>query len=296
VVLGDRATPFLLLAFAACGAVVGLHHQDDQQRDQKRDYERVHVRERSVMAAAPQYEWGKPSGKYQGRKPKGVVMVIHGGGWVNTGPALVAQQRPTADWYQRHGWKTMNVDYRPGVDSIKDVVRFYDRARHLSGKNTPIVAQGQSAGGNLAMLLATRRPRVAGVISEGGPAAVGPLLAGGTDAPNLAAVRQVFNPATAREFSPAEHLGAYHGRILAAYSPQDQVIPMGPQLRALNRARRTTRANIQTVQVPGTVGAVPPAGASHWVHLNVRNEDLRALQKRQAQFLTALALQGMRRP
>lgn len=118
-------------------------------------------------APAP-YEIGPPTGIFAGRAPKGVMIVIHGGGWYHVGAADVAAMRNEANRWRERGWSTVNIDYRACGQSVDDVLWFYDAVRARSG-STPICATGSSAGGHLALLLAARRPDVACVISQGGP-------------------------------------------------------------------------------------------------------------------------------
>ena len=107
----------------------------------------------------------------QGR-PKGYVLVIHGGAWVITGPGALALEAPNVRWFTRLGWAVYNVDYRPGWLSVVDVAAAYDHLRSLH-RRAPMCAYGESAGGQLAMLLAASRASLQCVISAGGVAALG---------------------------------------------------------------------------------------------------------------------------
>src|SRR4051794_16700310 len=90
--------------------------------------------------------YGPPLGGYAARAPVGVVVTIHGGGWVSEGAIYQAAQ-PTV-LYRRAGWATYNVDLRPGYLGIEDVVAAYDVVRHAVGPSVPICAAGQSSGGH----------------------------------------------------------------------------------------------------------------------------------------------------
>jgi acetyl esterase/lipase len=86
-------------------------------------------------------------------KPVGAILVIHGGGW-RQDPAGVVSERAQAKRFTREGWLVWNVDYRSGAAGFEDVVDWF---RKLQKKTRgPVCAYGGSAGGNFALLLATR--------------------------------------------------------------------------------------------------------------------------------------------
>src|SRR5690348_6185689 len=57
------------------------------------------------------YEVGYPAGRYAGRRPRGIMLLIHGGGWYIVGPGPLATQRDAALRWRRRGWLTVNLDY-----------------------------------------------------------------------------------------------------------------------------------------------------------------------------------------
>jgi dienelactone hydrolase len=120
-------------------------------------------------AAPAYYEVGEPTGAYAGQAPKGVMLLIHGGGWYSVGAHFVQGMRPEADFWRARGWRTLNITYHSCAASFADVQAFYDAARAAWGTAMPYCASGQSAGGQLALLLAASRPTVNCVISEAGP-------------------------------------------------------------------------------------------------------------------------------
>lgn len=103
------------------------------------------------------------------RRPRGVVLLVHGGAWRAVGPREAVQMRPEARRWLRRGWATANVDYRPRHRSLDDVTRAYDAIRRRVGWSTPVVVLGDSAGGHLSLLLAARRPGVSAVIARAAP-------------------------------------------------------------------------------------------------------------------------------
>ena len=106
----------------------------------------------------------------------GAIILIHGGGFVETGPATMTSLVPLAQRFNAAGWETFNIDYHPLARSRQDVVRAYDTVRARVGPNVPICAMGASAGGALALLLAVDRPSLACVMSWAGPTELAPLI------------------------------------------------------------------------------------------------------------------------
>jgi len=216
-------------------------------------------------------------------KPNGVVITIHGGGWVHTGADMLALENKPAAIYRRAGWAVLNVDYRPGRDSITDVVSFYDQARKATGPSTPICASGQSAGGHLALLLAVQRPRLACAITEAGPATLTPIMAGGSSPETAAAARSVFSGPGGAALSPALGLRGYNGRVLAAYSTGDTVIPAGPQVAALRRL------GIHSTLMPGAACQPTSSPATVWVHVCSTASAIHSWEHQQTRFLRTVA-------
>lgn len=124
----------------------------------------------ALGSTAPAYhEVGEPAGAFAGQPPKGIMLIVNGGGWSLNGPGAVAADRPDADYWRALGWRTVNLTSRPCAQSFADVEWFYDQARALWGPGLPYCALGWSAGGNLALMLAAARSTVSCVISEAGP-------------------------------------------------------------------------------------------------------------------------------
>jgi hypothetical protein len=122
---------------------------------------------RSAGTIASWYELRLPQGA-----PRGIVLLFHGGGWRDVGPTPVralAEYRAgdfVRQWRAR-GFITVLSTYSYGEASWNDVVAVYDQV-HARYPDLPIGAYGQSAGGQLALLLGAARD-LAFVISDGGP-------------------------------------------------------------------------------------------------------------------------------
>jgi acetyl esterase/lipase len=164
---------------------------------------------------------------------RGVVMLIHGGAWVFTGPRTL--ERGQEGWFQAHGWGTYDVDYRGGWPALADVLAGYRHLRKLEGPRTPICLQGQSAGATMAMLVAAARRSVACVISE---AAITDL----TTLPKRE--RHLLNkyvfPNHLWAFSPVRVASAIHAPLLMAGAGTDKVVPERRQMAEMRRARPGT--------------------------------------------------------
>jgi acetyl esterase/lipase len=232
------------------------------------------------------YEIGEPMGAYAGQTPKGVMLIIHGGGWEMVGPAYVGYERADADRWRARGWRTLNIDYRPCGASFADVQWFYDQARQLWGSSVPYCALGESAGGHLALMLAASRPSVACVVDEAGPTDGTTVKnqstpKGGTDGP-----RWVYNLLTAavgpelvRWWSPA--VFKINARVLFAVSANDPYVPyaQGTEL-ATNMLKANSNAYVDTLQLAG--------GSIGWVHAGVSSDALTAFESHETQLVAPL--------
>lgn len=124
----------------------------------------------SAFAGAPAYyEVGQPTGTYAGQPRRGTMLVIHGGGWVAYGQGAVESSRTEADRWRARGFQTVSITYNPCGRSVADAAWFYDHTRAALGATEKICATGISAGGHLALMLATYRSDVYCVVSQAGP-------------------------------------------------------------------------------------------------------------------------------
>lgn len=178
------------------------------------------------------YELRAPAGR-----PRGVALVVHGGAWRGVGPHEVARMRPEAERWVRRGWATANVDYRPCRRSLGDVLRAYDAVRRRTGPRTPVVAVGDSAGGQLVLLLAARRPGVAAVVARAAPTdprriaserAWDPRLGRPSDAfPRILARlwRTALGPTWATAWAPVRQAARMRAPVLLAGAVRDPLVP-----------------------------------------------------------------------
>jgi acetyl esterase/lipase len=168
--------------------------------------------------------------------PRAALVYLHGGAFLVGG---------TDDWLREHcepfaraGFLTTAVDYpirelgpSPSRFSYRRALRRVLRAvRRLRATDLPVFAYGESAGGNLAEMLAVRG-HVAGAVAVAAPA----------DLLTWAADNRVYwrflgmSRAERRRSSPLYRIGPRPRPLLLLHSPSDDVVPLG-QSRRLARA------------------------------------------------------------
>jgi acetyl esterase/lipase len=178
------------------------------------------------------YELRAPAGR-----PRGVALVVHGGAWRGVGPLEVARMRPEAERWVHRGWATANVDYRPCRRSLGDVLAAYDAIRRRAGPRTPIVAVGDSAGGQLALLVAARRPGVAAVVARAAPTDPAGVARERTWNPRLGRPSVAFprvlahlwqtalGPGWTTTWAPVRQAAATRAPVLLAGAVRDPLVP-----------------------------------------------------------------------
>jgi acetyl esterase/lipase len=200
----------------------------------------------------------------------GVVVVLHGGGWMATGPGAVAHMRPAVRRFESYGWKVVNADYRPQEHAYEDVQTVFD-ATTAAHRGRPVCIYGESAGGQLALMLAVRRSPAC-VIAAGAPTDLD-ALAG---APRDWATWAFGGIGGLTEWSPAAPANAalITAPLLLAHAAGDPVIPHS-QLRAMRRARPT-----------GTTTLTLHPGRIPWVHARVTRRSLNRFRTAEQALLT----------
>jgi acetyl esterase/lipase len=240
----------------------------------------------SLGRAPAYYETGGPTGAYAGKSAKGIVLTVHGGGWFTVGAGAVTAERPVADDWRANGWRVVNLTYPAcnGPGELATLRWFYDTAARIAG-HLPVGAEGDSAGGNLVLMLATERP-LSFVISRGGP----------TDLATLA-TEPSYDPATGHHtqyvgsqagynwavaafgkgglaaMSPALAQSAITGRVLQASAWTDPLVSL---------------AQYQELHV-GTMDILSGPGPVPWVHGSVTVASAWGFVSARAQLLTGLA-------
>jgi acetyl esterase/lipase len=93
-------------------------------------------------------------------EPKGTVVYFHGGFW--RARYDLSLGRPIASSLARHGWATLNVEYRRNElgggfpETFDDVDAAFALLAGTGLESSPVVAMGHSAGGHLAAWAASR--------------------------------------------------------------------------------------------------------------------------------------------
>jgi acetyl esterase/lipase len=226
------------------------------------------------------YEVGLPTGAYEGQAPRGVMLVLHGGGWAKTGVGAVEFVRGDAQRWRDRGWETVNFTYRACGQSLDDALWFYDHARAWFDPGTKICALGTSAGGHLALLIAASRPGLYCVVNQAGPtdlltiqdefaydAATGlqNQTQGGRVVHNLAA--GAFGEENLERFSPAALAsGTLNGtRVLQGFSADDplvsfqQAADLTSAMQAANPAAYVDELRLDPGTIPFAHGSVTQA-------------------------------------
>jgi acetyl esterase/lipase len=234
----------------------------------------------SLGSAPAYYETGNPSGTFLGVAAKGVMLIIHGGGWSTVGPAVVAWSRADANSWRARGWSTVNLDYRACALSVDDVNWFYDTVESQSG-GLPVCASGYSAGGHLAILLAAERPNLACAIGRGGAydlttLGLDPAYDATTGGLQLTGPATVHNRAVAAfggdglaEMSPTLRVADMRARVLVGAAAEDPLMG-GYQPVAFAIAYNLTHPLQLTLPLSLA------AGPEHFVHARVSQAALDA--------------------
>jgi acetyl esterase/lipase len=203
---------------------------------------------------------GQPTAIYgppiNGQRPRGLVMLIHGGSWLGLNPRALQVTEATAGIFRVFGYETMTVDYRQGAQGVADVEQFFRDARQRF-PSLPICAFGVSAGGNIALLLAVKFPDLRCVIDMAGPTNL-PALAHqhhGTIAPYPIAV-SAFGAAALDQYSPALQASSIRAKLLLVYAEDDPLVPVA---QGEEMARADPSAQLITL----------PPGSAPFVHTGI---------------------------
>ena len=176
---------------------------------------------RDPEVAGARVSWGEPND----RDPVGVVMLIHGGGWERSYSGY-EEQRENAENFQDKGYATVAIGYDEGAKGFRQVVATYKEARRRY-PDLPICASGLSAGGHLALMLATREPDLDCAIALAAPTDLTSLAEQDPEGDEAykAAVR-AFGRNRLAEYSPIRYADRIKARVLLMVAEDDPVAPV----------------------------------------------------------------------
>ena len=164
---------------------------------------------------------------------RGTMVMIHGGGW--RGPDAEHQQRlarEPGDLLVKRGWRVVSVDYKKGQAGLQDALDTV--GQELMQPNGKLLClYGESAGGQLALVAASRVPAVDCVISAGAPTDFQAFLADPLAATEPArkyvadTIRDVFGstPEQTAPWEPVRVAGPMDADVLLLRQADDQLIP-----------------------------------------------------------------------
>lgn len=209
-------------------------------------------------------------------KPKGLVILVHGGGWRPSTTAYMDSMQPAAASFRAKGWSTRIQAQHGGIQSYTDVIRAATSYKQTIGKR-PLCLYGESAGGHLAALtaaaLGTKIKCVIGVTA--------PMwLDFDRDTPDHAYARDLaiaaFGEQNLRAFSPLTYAAQTKANVLLAYATNDPIVP-------------NWHAPFYAYQKPGTKTVSVGPGSVRWVHSNVASSALTNATAAIMRFLAAQA-------
>jgi acetyl esterase/lipase len=202
-----RAAMVVVAAFLITSAAVGCGGEGDDAGP-------------DTALGGARVAWGEPTGD-----PKGLVMLIHGGGW-QPSDSEYEQQRQNARSLQDQGYATVAIGYDEGAKGFRQVVEVYKEAREQY-PNLPICASGISAGGHLALMLAVREPDLDCVLALAAPTDLTTLAEDDPsgDEAYRAAVK-AFGEDRLAEFSPLRYADRIKAKVLMIIAESDPIAPV----------------------------------------------------------------------
>jgi acetyl esterase/lipase len=227
-------------------------------------------------AKAPRIEWSGPEHARAG------VLVLHGGAWRLTGPGALRSLRPAAERFAALGVRVANADYRPGATSLVDARRALRRLRARLPPPARVCLYGESAGGQLALVLAAHDRAVRCVLTVGAVADLTRLRRDHAGAAVVKLARRTWGrePGGLRAYSPLTFARRLDAPVLLAGLRDDPIVPSVQQRRL---AARLPDARVMLVS----------GGDAAFVHGGASSGGVRAVARTQERLLRrALGLRG----
>ena len=206
------------------------------------------------------YEIYEPSGPVHG-----TMLMLHGGSFMDSPGMARSNLASVALVFRNLGWRVVNVAYTPAYGSggrglvamLRDVVAFYDQIHRAFGG--PICAYGESAGGDLAALLAVERPSLRCAILNAAPLDL-VTLRGQTNASGVSILKTTFgtNRSFLAQWSPTLlwNPAKDHTAVFATAAANDTLVP-AVQDTEFGDVDRAADTGTLPGSAPGYPGAVP---------------------------------------
>jgi dipeptidyl aminopeptidase/acylaminoacyl peptidase len=258
------AAVLLVLSLTACGQTAPDFGQNGGK-----------LGEQTIAGA--KVDWGEPSNG----DPVGVVMLLPGGGWQRN-DAEYQGQRQAGKSLQGQGYATVAIEYDSGIKGFKQILAIYKDARKRY-PDLPICANGISAGGHWALMLATREPDLACVETLSSPTDLTTVAQQDPSGDETyAAALRAFGQGGLARWSPLDYANKIKAKVLLVAAESDPVVP-AEQSRELARA------------LPGAQLLVVPPGPDQvvWAHYGgVQPDAQNAVLQREVDFLKAATQQS----
>ncbi|WP_165227542.1 alpha/beta hydrolase [Aquisphaera insulae] len=195
----------------------------------------------------------------RGAGPFPLIVCIHGGGWQ---AGNKAEFRQAIFSLAEQGFAAASLEYRfaprhrfpAQYDDVKEAVRFLrDRAKEWNLDAGRVAAFGGSAGGHLALLLATDpEVRLRAAVSAAGPTDLSRPF------PEFAArlVRDLIGPPPAdpvafrRSIDPIDRLGPHVAPLLLIHGDRDEIVPYEQSV-LLHEACKRAGLSSELITIPG---------------------------------------------
>jgi pimeloyl-ACP methyl ester carboxylesterase len=219
----------------------------------------------------PRVDWREPPG----HDPAGVILLIHGGGWRPNHTAY-SQQRAYAAGLRAGGFATVVIGYGEGAEGFCEIQRTYAEIRRRY-RDLPVCAYGTSAGGHLALMLATREADLDCVVDLVGPTDLRSLDDQGGGYAHRLAVK-AFGEDHLGKYSPVRYARSIEAKVLMIFAENDPVTPV-------EQGKELARA------LPSAELFVLPPGPVPWLHFSsVTQESLDTANELAPRFIEEATL------
>ena len=182
---------------------------------------------------------------------RGTMVLIHGGAW--RGPDPEHQQRlvrQPGELLVQRGWRVVSVDYKKGQAGLQDVLDTVGQEM-MQPNGKLLCLYGESAGGQLALVAASRLPAVDCVIAAGAPTDFQAYFADALSVTDRArkyvseTIQEIFGttPQATAPWEPVRVAGAMDADVLLLRQADDALIPPD-QVQRFRAVRPATQSTV----------------------------------------------------